>query len=270
LIWPTTPLLLARGRLRAATGDSAAAIEDLIATGDRVADWGLSNPAMTPWRSSAVAPLLAAQARTEAIRLATEELRLARRWGAPRAIGVALRALGTARGGQRGIQLLSEAAATLRDARSPVEQGRALFELGASLRRGGARAEAREHLRRCLDLAHRYGAIALADQAREELLVAGARPRRDALRGRDALTSSELRVARLAAEGRTNKEIAQLLFITQRTVETHLTSGYAKLGIRSRRDLERVLHTQDSAQDHPFGGGRRLGVSQAHHPERGE
>jgi DNA-binding NarL/FixJ family response regulator len=83
--------------------------------------------------------------------------------------------------------------------------------------------------------------MTLAARAREELTVAGARPRRDALRGRDALTSSELRVARMAAGGATNRQIAEALFITLRTVETHLTSSYAKLGIASRRELATAL-----------------------------
>ena len=96
-------------------------------------------------------------------------------------------------------------------------------------------------LREGLDLAHSLGGIALADQARHELVIAGARPRRDALRGRDALTPSELRVARLAAAGQTNRQIAQALFVTQRTVENHLTNAYAKLGIGSRPDLAAAL-----------------------------
>jgi DNA-binding CsgD family transcriptional regulator len=241
LTWPTTPLLLARGRLRAAAGDHLCAIEDLLAVGDRVATWGLANPAMTPYRSSAAVSLAAIGEKAEAVRLANEELELARRWGTARAIGVAQRALGLAHGAGDGVELLIEATRTLQDAPAPVEHARALVDLGAALRRQGARSQSREQLRRGLDLAHRYGALALSDRAREELVIAGARPRRNAIYGRDALTSSELRVARFAAEGRTNSEIAQLLFITPRTVETHLTSSYAKLGIRSRRELAGVL-----------------------------
>ena len=241
LNWPSTPLLLARGRLRAAAGNHREAIEDLLATGDRARAWGLTNPAMTPWRSSAAVSLAAIGERDEAIRLAEEEAELARGWGTARALGVALRATGIAYGDRDGLELLVQAAGILEDSRAPVERARSLVELGSALRRKGARSEAREHLRRGLHLAHRHGAIALADRAREELIVAGARPRRDALRGRDALTSSELRVARLASEGRTNNEIAQLLFITPRTVEAHLTSSYAKLEIRSRRELPAAL-----------------------------
>ncbi|MGD0557406.1 MAG: helix-turn-helix transcriptional regulator [Streptosporangiaceae bacterium] len=101
-----------------------------------------------------------------------------------------------------------------------------------------------------MDLAHALGGLALADRARQELVTAGGRPRRDAIRGRDALTPSESRVAQLAANGQTNRQIAQALFVTQRTVETHLTSTYGKLGISSRPELLAAL-----ADSHPAARG---------------
>jgi DNA-binding CsgD family transcriptional regulator len=85
------------------------------------------------------------------------------------------------------------------------------------------------------------GATRLADRARAELDSSGARLRRERIHGRDALTPSELRVARLAAEGRTNNEVAQALFVTPKTVDTHLTRAYSKLGISSRRALSAAL-----------------------------
>lgn len=239
--WATTPLLLARGRLHAAVGDHQSAIADLLATGERADAWGVRNPAMTPWRSSAAVSLAAVGERGEAIQIATQEVELARRWGTSRAIGVALHAAGIAHGDRDGLEVLREAVTMLEHSPAPLEHARARTDLGAALRRLGKRAEAREHLRSGLDLAHHCGAIALADRAREELTVAGARPRRDALRGRDALTASELRIAELAARGRTNNEIAQALFVTPRTVETHLTSAYGKLEIASRRELSHAL-----------------------------
>jgi DNA-binding CsgD family transcriptional regulator len=245
--WPTTPLLLARGRLKAAAGDHAAAAEDLLAAGGRAEAWGVRNPAMHPWRSSAAVSLARLGERERASQLADEEVELARRWGAPRAIGVALSAAGIAHGGERGIELLKEAAAVLEPSSAPLEHARALTELGSALRRANRRAEARDELRRGLDLAHQLGGLAVADRAREELTIAGARPRRDALRGRDALTASELRVAQLAAEGRSNREIAEALFVTLRTVEAHLTSSYAKLGISSRQELAGSLAAAASA-----------------------
>jgi DNA-binding NarL/FixJ family response regulator len=246
LAWATTPLLLARGRLHAAAGDHRAAIRDLLATGQRCAAWQVANPAMVPWRSSAALSLARLGDRDRAIALADEEVELARGWGAQRAIGVAVRAAGMVRDGEQGIELLRQAAEILESSPAPLEHARALTELGAALRRAGQRSQARQQLRSALDLAHRLGGIAVANRAREELTIAGARPRRAATRGRDALTPSELRVAQLAAAGRTNREIAESLFLTLRTVETHLTSSYTKLGITSRRQLAARL---DAAAD---------------------
>lgn len=178
----TTPVLLARGRLHAASGDHAAAIADLIASGERAETWGVRNPAMHPWRSSAALSLAQMGQRDRAAALADEELTLPRRWGSDRAVGVALRAVGIA---HDDVVALREAISVLAPA-APLEHARALTELGAALRRDGHRAEARDVLRHGLGLAHRVGAIAVAGRARQELTIAGARPRRDALRGRDA------------------------------------------------------------------------------------
>jgi DNA-binding NarL/FixJ family response regulator len=109
------------------------------------------------------------------------------------------------------------------------------------LRRSGSRVQARAPLSAALSLAYAQGGLALAERARGELVIAGGRPRRQALRGRDALTPSDLRVAQLAAQGKTNRQIAQELFVTLRTAETHLTSTYAKLGIGSRDQLAAAL-----------------------------
>jgi DNA-binding CsgD family transcriptional regulator len=192
---------------------------------------------MVPWRSSAALSLARLGDRTQATALAHEEVELAHRWGAQRAIGVAVRAAGIIHDGEKGIELLRQAAEILESSPAPLEHARALTELGAALRRAGHRNEAQQPLRSALDLAHRLGGTAVANQARDELSIAGARPRRAATRGRDALTPSELRVAQLAAADRTNRQIAESLFLTLRTVETHLTNSYAKLGITSRRQL---------------------------------
>ena len=101
--------------------------------------------------------------------------------------------------------------------------------------------QARTQLERALDVAHRCGARRVAARARAELVAAGAKPRRDAITGRDALTASELRVARLAAEGLANREIAQSLFITTKTAKGHLSRVYHKLGITRRGQLPRAL-----------------------------
>jgi len=135
----------------------------------------------------------------------------------------------------------------LRESPARLEHARALVDLGAAMRRGGERAASRGPLRAGLDLALCAGATRLAGRARTELAAAGARPRRLHLTGRDALTPSELRVAVLAGGGRTNNEVAQALFITPKTVDTHLTNAYAKLGISSRRDLAAALDMAKAA-----------------------
>jgi DNA-binding CsgD family transcriptional regulator len=180
----------------------------------------------------------------EARELADEEIELARRAGTPRALGMALRVAGLVRGDRR---LLEEAVATLERGPSPLEAARARISLGAMLRRRGECETARDQLRQALDEADRAGALPLAEEAREELVATGARPRRPRLSGRDALTASELRVASRAAQGHTNREIAQFLFVTVKTVETHLRSAYRKLGIASRGELASALDTGATA-----------------------
>jgi DNA-binding CsgD family transcriptional regulator len=238
--WSSAVLLRHRARVAAALGDVDGAIADLRQSGELATIWGVENPAMMPWRSQLAVALAARGELVEAQRLASAELALAHRWGAPRPIGIALHAAGVA-AGRDGGRSLSSAVDVLRGADAPLELARALADLGALARRTGNRTRARELLRESLDVAHQCGAIAVARHSRRELRVAGARPRRDALRGRDALTASELRVAQMAAEGMTNRAIAQALFVTRRTVELHLTNVYTKLGV-SRTDLPAALH----------------------------
>ena len=240
-VFPFNVAQYARGCLHAACGDHETGLAELLKVGTMAMQWDIVNPAAIAWRSAAALSHSALGDRDAGRRLAEEEISLARRWGATREIGVALRAAGLVEGGGRGIELLTEAVSVLRDSSARLELARALLDLGAAHRRAGARAAARDLLRESLDLAHALGGQAVAERAREELVAAGGRPRRDAISGRDALTPSELRVAELASAGRTNRQIAQALFVTQRTVENHLTSAYAKLGITARPDLSGAL-----------------------------
>lgn len=139
------------------------------------------------------------------------------------------------------VEILRESVDTLSATRARLEHARALVDLGAALRRANHRKEAREPLREGLDLAHRCGAKSLEDRARTELEAAGARPRSAVLSGVDSLTPSEARVARMAVEGMTNREIAQGLFVTAKTVETHLRHVYQKLEISKRAELDGAL-----------------------------
>jgi DNA-binding CsgD family transcriptional regulator/tetratricopeptide (TPR) repeat protein len=228
-------------RLRILRGDVAGGLSDLLEAGRRFEAVGSRNPAFIAWRSPAALALRQLGEEEEARRLAREELELARRWNASRGLGGALRAAGLVEGGKRGLDLLEEAVEVLRESPAKLEHAKARADLGAALRRANHRAQAREHLRHAVELATVCGATALAAGAERELLATGARPRRIAVSGIDSLTPSERRVAEMAAEGPTNREIAQALFVTQRTVEVHLTSIYRKLAINSRSQLAAAL-----------------------------
>ena len=166
---------------------------------------------------------------------------LAQQLGTPRAVAIAQRAVALA-GPQEDRQAGLEAAvATLENGTARLELARVTCELGAELRRKGERSAAREVLRRGHALAAECGATRLASRARDELSRSGARLIREPVSGVEALTPSEVRVAELAAEGLTNREVAQALFVTEKTVERHLSSVYQKLGIRSRFQLASAI-----------------------------
>ena len=230
--------ICSRGFLRLAQHRAVEALEDfrLVAR-----DAPTVNPAVYPWRSGAALALAALDRREEAWDLVEEELALARVVAVARPIGIALRTMGTLNGPRDGLEHLRESVAVLEACPSPLERARSQLELGSALRRTGKRAEAVPLLREALDAAERGAAAPLAERARRELVDAGSRPRRPARLGRDVLTPSELQVARLAADGHANKSIAQTLFVSLRTVETHLTHAYAKLGITTRRQLPAAL-----------------------------
>ena len=209
-------VLIARGRLRAAEGRLEEAVDDFVECGRRCTRLGLRGFS-TPWRAEAAVVCGTLGDAEQARRLAGEQLELARGFGRPRMLGISLRACGLVESGQKGLLFLGDAVRTLESSQSPLELARALSDNGAALRRAGSRVQARAELERALDLAYRLGARRIANRARSELIAAGAKPRRDAIAGRDALTDAEWRVARLAADGLTNREIAQALFITTRS-----------------------------------------------------
>ena len=242
--------LLARGRLRAAQGRTDDALRDFIECGARSERLG-GAPTLRRWRSQAALAHSALGRPEEAHRLAAEEVELAREFGAPGGLGIALRNQGLVEGGLPGLALLGEAVTVLECSRATVELARTLTEHGAALRRAGRRVEARAQLERGLDLAHHAGAARVAARARSELVAAGAKPRRDAITGRDALTAAELRVARLAGQGMTNREIAQALFITTKTASAHLSRVYRKLGITRRGQLPDALAAGLPASEMP-------------------
>jgi DNA-binding CsgD family transcriptional regulator len=252
--WPagvgTVLIPAARGRLRLAQGRPADALGDfeLCARMFSPDVWGaeMRDVGYLHARSGAALALLRLGERESAVEMAQAELAEVRVFGAPRALGIASRVAGLAEGGERGFELLHESVASLRDSPARLELAHSLTELGAALRRSGERKAAAEPLGEGLELAVHCGARRLAARAHGELRTTGARPRRAWRTGVEALTPSELRAVRLAAEGATNREIAHQLYVTLKTVEGHLSRAYTKLGVKGREELPRVLEPEKS------------------------
>jgi DNA-binding NarL/FixJ family response regulator len=238
------PLLLqSRARLRLAQHRPADAYADLQAAHARWNDLHARHPALASWRVDAAEALTALGETAHARRLAQEHIQLAKRLGTRGPHAAGLRALAQANEPAKRIEPLERAVAMTADSPAQLEHARALVDLGAALRRANRRADARPPLRRALDLAQRDGMRRLARRARTELQATGARPRRPALTGPAALTEAEHRVATLAAAGHSNRDIAQQLYLTRRTIETHLTHAFQKLDITSRNELPARLAT---------------------------
>jgi DNA-binding NarL/FixJ family response regulator len=209
-------------------------------------------------RAGAAHTLLRLGEQERARELAEAELADVRVFGGPRALGIALRTARLALGGSKGIEMLGDSVSSLRNSPAVVERAHSLTELGAAMRRNGCRSAAREPLAEALDLAARCGARPLAARVRDELKATGARPRRVWRSGLEALSPRELRVVQLAAEGRTNREIAYQLYVTLKTIEGHLARAYTKLGVERRRQLSQFFGGkkpgyQPSSEAHPLG-----------------
>jgi DNA-binding CsgD family transcriptional regulator len=240
-------LLSVRGRLMLYSGDAEGALESFMACGAIADRTGVTNPAMIPWRADAGLATAVIGDWAEGERLVESELSLARQFGEPGAIGRALLALGSVREGELALEVFEEAVETLGSSQAALDRATALVEFGAALRRCGRRRDARAPLREGLELAERCGAQVLAARALREANVAGARPRRTALHGAEALTTRERQVATLAAEGLSNRQIAEHLVVTVKTVEWHLKNSYLKLGVRSRKELGGALGSGDAS-----------------------
>ncbi|HEX5588857.1 MAG TPA: AAA family ATPase [Candidatus Limnocylindrales bacterium] len=258
-------LPLASGRLALARGDIPGAIGELRQAAEGAGAAFMRNSVPTEWRSWYATALVGAGRRDEARAIAADGVEVARAWGAAWPLGAALRAAGLVEGGGAGLALLHEAEALLADGPARLEHARLLVDLGAALRRNGSLTEARAVLARAADLARQIGARRLLARAATEQRAAGARPRRVALTGVDALTPAERRVAQEALAGRSNREIAQALFVTPKAVEFHLANAYRKLHIGSRGELAGVMATPDdqpgtpelaAGSRHPAGGPR--------------
>ncbi|MFD8993416.1 helix-turn-helix transcriptional regulator [Streptomyces abikoensis] len=260
--WEWNELRHARARMRMAEGNLQAALDDYLSCGRGQSARDFVSPVATPWRSGAALALVGLGQPVRALDLAEEELRHARTWGTPRTVGRALRAHGAAVGGRRGLDSLREAVAVLRQAPAPVDLIETLLDLGQARIGAGNGRKGRDDLHEAHTLALRLLAPdstpgsapdsvpvsvsapvtgRLVRAAEDALRTGGARRTRRVAMGSAALTVAERRIVELAATGRTNAEIGAALHLARRTVETHLTNAYRKLGVTRRTQLASCL-----------------------------
>jgi DNA-binding CsgD family transcriptional regulator len=243
-------LLYARAQLRLLQGrldDAEADLSEMQARA-KAPGVGLTRSIYDLWRGPGAMLAHRRGETAQAQALAAQELAYARQYDSVGYLGPLLRIAGLVGDAEEKTSLLRESVELLAPSPFRVEHARSLVELGAALRRGGDRVLAREPLSEGLDLAHRIGAGSVAIQAKEELRAAGARPRRVFREGVEALTPTEARMARLAADGRSNREIAQELYVTLKTVESTLGRAYAKLGISGRGAREALPAALEGVQ----------------------
>jgi DNA-binding CsgD family transcriptional regulator len=126
----------------------------------------------------------------------------------------------------------------------PLQRGRLLLAYGQWLRRQRRIADSRAPLRDARDIFDAMGCAAWGDQARRELRASGESSSRRGLAARDQLTAQELQIAQLAAQGLSNRDIAQRLYLSHRTISTHLYRIFPKLGITSRGELRSALEAR--------------------------
>lgn len=233
--------LMARARARAALGDLDGALEDLLRCGDSLAAAGIGNPVLAPWWFEA-APLLARLGREHEGHAIVERVAApVDEWGTPRARGMLSLARGVLTPDDTGLDHLTEAADLLAGSPARLEHARAEYLLGRRLFDRGDAQAARTRLHRAIDIAVLCGDKSLLDEVRPVLAAARGRLRRSTTSPAESLSGGERQIAERAAAGATNREIAEALFLTQRTVEFHLTSVYRKLGIRGRHQIASAL-----------------------------
>ena len=240
-------LIDSRARFHLACGQYEAAASDI----DLLLRLDKPVPGLVAWRRPATGPINQRVTGAKALiglgdfkgarALVEEELPLAKAFGTHRAIGMTLHAAGLLEHGEARIRTLKHATEELSQSQSRLEYARALHDYGAALRRANRRVDARPPLQGALTIARDARAAPLRDRAAEELKATGARVSRPASAGVDALTASEHRIAAMAAAGMHNRDIAQALFVTVKTIETHLGHIYQKLDLTGRGQLTTAL-----------------------------
>ncbi|MFF4354857.1 AAA family ATPase [Streptomyces sp. NPDC001530] len=246
--------LHARGLHYLAGNQPHAALADFFEVGRLMRCWGVDRPAFLPWRSDAAEALLRLGDPQRAEQLVLQQLSTpdARR---PWVLGISLRLRAKTSGPERRASLLSRAIDELRRSGDRLETARAMADLGQAMQADGSPAKGSAMIRAAWSLAKECGAGTLCEEPLPDISLAEPLQERtdlgpgDATKTSTKLSSSEQRVATLAAQGLTNREISMKLYITVSTVEQHLTRVYRKLNISRRRDLpvDMQLYSQESA-----------------------
>ena len=241
--------LHAKGRLEVALGDFDEGIKDILAAGRREVGWGAKCPAVCSWRTSAVLAYRDAGDRVAAQKIAEEDVRLARAFGAARPLGMALRAQALV--GDPDVKLagLREAVAVLESSLARLELARALVDVGQELRRTGEPELAADALRRGQAMAARCGARGVAQVAHDELLAAGAEPAPLVVTSAELLRPEERRVAELAVRGNDERAIAQELLLDEAAVAERLRSACERLRVVDVPGLAEALSEASPAPD---------------------
>ena len=232
------PLLRARSAVAFALGRVQEAVDLQLRIPDVLARVSSLNPADVEWGHEAARMLAAQGRRDEALEVLERVAPVAARYGVPAAIGWLTATRGLVK---RDPDLVRTGADILSRTDHRTARATALVDLGTVLRLEGRPREARDVLRAALEEARKLGAVALAARGEDELRAAGGRSVERVRHGADSLTPGELRICSLATAGHTNRQIAEQLYLTVKTVEMHLRNAYRKLGIASRQELPEAL-----------------------------
>ena len=235
-------------RVQLLEGDPASALGNFERLRSAAEKSSVRNPSFAPWRAGRAAALAALGRKKEGAAIAAENLQLARSFGSPVTVAEALACAARFQSADAQVDLLDEAVAVVAETEAELLRCNLLIDLGFARHYAGDSAAARVAFRDGADHATRLGVTRLAGMAGRGLLACGARPRRLQTSGLQSLTPAELRVVRLAADGHTNGSIATELFVNLKTVESHLTRAYKKLGITDRAELKNVLLSPESSE----------------------
>ncbi|MCQ4083639.1 DUF2791 family P-loop domain-containing protein [Streptomyces sp. RB6PN25] len=243
--WWRLHLLHSAGRALGRLGEARRGLALIAHCEEELKRRGIVNPAILPWRSTRASLQMALSNAASARRIAKEEAELARRWNAPFALGRALVAQAAAGSGREALQLAAQAVELLEPVPAPLLFAHALYAAGRAHRRSDKAGRARELLHRANEVGISLGADGLVEAVQRELRGAGGRPdpRKDS--PESLLTPTERQVSELASRGMSNRSIAQLLKVSLRNVESHLTHSYRKLRISGRHELAKFFRPEE-------------------------